>query len=60
MIYLDEENPPVDDPEECQETDREQYFNVVYEPEAQLYSCEALLIEFDALDNITAQPCKKL
>ncbi len=53
MIYLDEENPPVDDPEECHNRNTEQYFNVVYEPEEQLYSCEAVLIEFDALDDIT-------
>jgi hypothetical protein len=52
MIYLDEENPPVDDPEDCHGA--EPYINLVYDPETQLYGCEATSIEYEEVDTISA------
>ena len=52
LIYLDEENPPVDFPDECEETDP--CVSIVYDLETHLYRCEATFVAYEAVDTISA------
>jgi len=51
-IYLDEENPPVVNPEECSNADP--YGHVVYDAEMHLYCWEATFVGYDDLETVAA------
>jgi hypothetical protein len=53
LVYLNEENPPVDDPEECNDADPQ--LLITYDHEDSLYKCEAAFVGHESFGEI-AEP----
>lgn len=51
-VYLDEDNPPTYDANDLPQA--EEYLNISYDSETQLYHCESPYTGYETLDSITA------
>lgn len=52
VVYLDEENPPTYDLDEHGQA--QEYLNISFDPDDQLYHCEATLLAHERLNSIAA------